>query len=214
MPNFKRRVNKFINYTESDVHRYDATNNSTDVSLGRSFNYETVANENTKLVIVGTYTPKKGRENGYYYCSSRKNNMYHIIDNYFGLNGELLERKEYLLKHPKDANSINEIKNILKELQIAFIDVVDYAVSSNRSASDDAIDCFCLDRDIFCKVNDNAIIICNSRNSEYAYEAMFSNKSPKYAPQQWLYKPYEDIYNKWEGVLDEYYDRSRKTWKI
>lgn len=147
MPNFKRRVNKFINYTESDVHRYDATNNSTDVSFDRSFNCETVANKNTKLVIVGTYTPKMGRENGYYYCSSRKNNMYHIIDNYFGLNGELLERKEYLLKHPKDANSINEIKNILSELQIAFIDVIDYAVSSNNNASDD-VECFSLDRDV------------------------------------------------------------------
>ena len=214
MPNFKRRVNKFINYTESDVHRYFATNNSTDVSFGRSFNYETVANENTKLVIVGTYTPKKGRDNGYYYCSSRKNNMYLIIDDYFGLNGELLERKEYLFNHQRDANSINEIKNILKELKIAFVDVIDYAISSNNNASDDAIECFSLDRDVFNIVTDSTIIVCNSRNSEYAYKKMFPNKQSEYVPQQWICKPYEVIYSRWEDVLDKYYDRSRKTWKI
>ena len=43
---------------------------------------------------------------------------------------------------------------------------------------------------------------------------MFPNKRSEYAPQQWICKPYEVIYSRWEDVLDEYYDRSRKTWKI
>ena len=210
---FEKKVDAFINNTEVDVENYAKSNNKTNL-LDRSFNSETVANINTKVVIVGTYTPKSGRTNGYYYTSSRRNYMYKIIDNYFELNGELIDKKEYLINHPGDKNTIDDIKTIFIRLNIAFIDVIDYAVSPDDDASDDAIEFFSLDRNIFNKVNKDAVFICNSKKSKHAFEKMFPSKICEYAAQKRQCMSYNWHYSNWELVLDKYYDRNLKSWKI
>lgn len=210
---FQKNVELFKNNTPYDVERYAKINNKSNL-LGVSFNSQTCANKDTKLVIVGTYTPKKGRENGYFYTSSRVNYTYRIIDDYFGLNGELTSKKEYLSEHKKDAQTIIEIKNILTSLNIAFIDVIDFAISPDDCANDDEIEYFCLDNKTFNVVNDKTIFVCNSRNSEYAFKTMFPSKICEYATQKRQRKSYDWHYNNWEIVLDKYYDRDMKCWKI
>ncbi len=71
-------------------------------SKNYSFNGQiTFKNGQTKYLIVGTITPKEGRDNGYFYCSN-KNNQYHLIDLAFN-DGKSLEEA-------KKESKINEIK--------------------------------------------------------------------------------------------------------
>lgn len=71
-------------------------------SKNYSFNGQiTFKNGQTKYLIVGTITPKEGRDNGYFYCSN-KNNQYNLIDLAFN-DGKSLEEA-------KKESKINEIK--------------------------------------------------------------------------------------------------------
>ena len=76
MSNFSKNVKKFKNYDKNDVNTYfSCVSTNKLLERDKSFNYNhSSINENTKVIIVGTYTPKNGRDNGYYY-SSQKNEM-------------------------------------------------------------------------------------------------------------------------------------------
>ena len=207
---FQKNVKLYINNNNNDVINY-AKNNNKQNMYDISFNSETVANKNTKLVIVGTYTPKKGRLKGYYYTSDERNKTYQILQDYFKI--ELVKRKQFLNAHPMHQKTISEIKELLISKNIAFIDVVGSAISPDNNASNDKIEFFSLDKDAFKNLDPNVVYICNSKDSEEAFKIMFPNKKYRFAQQEQFCKSYDYIYKIWETVLDDYYDRTSNKWR-
>ena len=85
-----------------------------------SFNRQTTfKNGQTKYLIVGTITPKKGRDNGYFYCSN-KNKQYDLIDAAFNDAKSLADTKNELIKTPKSGAKINKIKEILVQRKMDY----------------------------------------------------------------------------------------------
>lgn len=176
-----------------------------------SFNNISNFDENTKIIIVGTLTPKKGRNNGYFY-SSPTNRMLEILDTYFlskNKQSQLLAIKNQLMKNPQDESIIEELKNELAKNNIAFLDVVKTAISSTITASDDEIFEFDLDFETFAKLkNQNVVYICNSLNAEYALNIIAKNNHQDmkidYAPQIWR-RTKQIIQNRWNEVLNKYF---------
>lgn len=207
MENFKKRCKLFENLSRNDITKIKS---STNYSLCHSFNYDSNINKNTKLVIVGTLTPKKGRAVGYFY-SSPTNRMFEILDSYFlskNQQSNLKTIKSQLIKNPHDKNVIQQLKNELHKHQIALLDVIDYTVASDLTASDDEIIKFNLDYKTFETIkNRNIIFVCNSRNAEFALN-IISNKLNKnfqidFAPQIWR-KSKQAIQQRWNDILSKY----------
>lgn len=182
-----------------------------DYELCTSFNQNSNFNENTKVIIVGTLTPKKGRDNGYFY-SSPSNRMLEILDAYFlskNRPSNLLSIKNELIKNPKDTAIIEELKSELSKNNIALLDVIKTAIASTITASDEEIIEFDLDFETFDKLkNQNVVYICNSRNAEYALNKIAKNNNQDmkidYAPQICRRKK-EIIQNRWNEVLNKYF---------
>lgn len=200
---FIGNVKKFKDYKKIDVEDYNNKNEDSDEVFDKSYNRNHSKIDNTiKAIIVGTYTPFKGRENGYFY-SSPTNSMYEILDTYFG-NSQFVKLKQELPKKPKDNAIINSIKDELYKNHIALLDVVDCAVSSKVSASDDSISCFNLDYDSFKSIPDDVVFICNSRNAESALKQIVKVNKLKnrieYSPQI-LWKKKAVKQQIWNNVL-------------
>lgn len=127
-------------------------------SKDKSFNYDTTYEKGkTKFLIVGTYTPKDGRDVGYFYCS-KDNPQYELIDLGFDDGKSLAKKKGF----------VNQIKNILISRGIALLDVVKTAISRDDSASDEDILFYSLDYDAFQKIDFSGVkIVANSGNAEF-----------------------------------------------
>lgn len=174
-----------------------------------SFNCDTNIDDNTKVVIVGTLTPKKGRQNGYFY-SSPSNRMFEILDTYFkskNIDSNLIYIKKQLLKNPNNQHIINQLKMELSKLHIALLDVIDTAIASTTNANDDEIIDFNLDYTTFQKYsNMKMVYICNSRNAEYALNIISEYNHQKmkidFAPQIWR-KSKTAIQERWNIVLEK-----------
>ena len=111
----------------------------------------------TKVIIVGTITSPQGRGlNKDFYYMSPYNPLYRIIDNYF--------KSSNLVKYKKEGN----IPSIIKELDnlgIAFIDVIESCSNpKNLSLDDDLID-IKLDYDSFKNIDENVVMLANSKNA-------------------------------------------------
>ena len=152
---------------------------------------------NPKIIIVGTFTPKEGRNNGFFY-SSNKNKMFEYINNARNTN----------LKKPKGRNNKTIVQDLsfLQQERIMFLDVVEYNYDSqNLSAKDDDI-CFdSLDYKAFKNyLNKDILFICNSHNAyksflkildkyniknafkgQYVYVPQIYRRSPICLQQQW-----------------------------
>jgi len=78
--------------------------------------------DNTKCIIVGTMTPPHFN---FFYCSNNK--LYEYIDAYFNNNNLVNAKKEINAIKPEEKNALNErinnMKNILYEKGIVFLDV-------------------------------------------------------------------------------------------
>ena len=137
-------------------------------SRDKSFNPNSTYDDETRILIVGTYTPFLGRKAGYFYCSE-KNKLFSIIDCCLkpidGLS--LVDAKNDLLKNPMCKAKICKIKEILRKRKIAFLDVIEEAISPDNDPSDDAILKYVLDNESFkeIKFNKNLHIIANSKNA-------------------------------------------------
>lgn len=222
---FQKNVDKYANYTLADIQN---NANMIGTTAERSFNYDNVITSKTKAIIVGTFTPISGRNNGYFYTSCKEkgkrgngNQLYKIIDSHFGTC--LDELKEKLNLNKKDQVIINQIKNELKSINIAFLDVIDCAASRNLNASDDEIEYFNLDYNSFNnllnpignriteentlpKLND-VVFICNSRNSQYALENYIYkdiNVNIEYAPQISYTLRLEEKQKIWDDIFNRY----------
>ena len=111
----------------------------------------------TKVIIVGTITSPQGRGlNKDFYYMSPYNPMYRIIDNYF--------KTSNLVKYKKEG----DIPSIIKELDnlvIAFIDVIESCSNPKNSSLDDDLEDIKLDYEAFKDINENVVLLANSKNA-------------------------------------------------
>lgn len=163
---FKTNLRRNQALTAIDVNNVQLLNN---YELTRSFNNESIVNKNTKLIIVGTFTPPEGRKNGYFY-SAGKNGVYKLLDNYFASkNSKFVELKKDLINEKSNKTlCVKNIKNELQKFNIAFLDVIDFAIAPTQSCKDDDIKVFNLDYNSFKKKLDNMSdfnFVCTSKNA-------------------------------------------------
>lgn len=155
MPKLTKDETIFENYNEKDYECVD------------SFNSHNCVTSETKLIIVGTITPSKGKENGYFYTAPR-NLVYGYIDDALGTN---LKKKKELLKIIEDkANVIFQIVEELKENKIAFLDIMKKAIRKKDSYKDTDILFYSLDIESFRNVPENVYFICNSKLAKEGLE--------------------------------------------
>ena len=131
----------------------------------KSFNSDYhLIREDTKVIIVGTITSPQGRgpNKGFYYMSSY-NPMYRIIDTYFNSIGQ----PSNLVKNKKVGN-IPAIIEELNEKNIAFLDVVESCSNPKNSSLDDDLKDIKLDYEAFKGINENVVMLANSKNAYHA----------------------------------------------
>ena len=164
-----------------------------------SFNSQHCVMAETKIIIVGTITPPKGTNGGYFYTAPR-NNIYGYIDAARGTN--LKELKNKLngsdLTDLQKTQIVGEIKDVLREQQIAFLDIMDKAIRKKGSYKDSDIAAYTLDNSTFQNIPQGAKIICNSRLAEAGFKQIASeldiDLTSVYCPQR---NPYIKIKEKW-----------------
>ena len=111
----------------------------------------------TKVIIVGTITSPQGRgTNKDFYYMSPYNPMYRIIDNYF--------KSSNLVKYKKEGD-IPAIIGELSSLGIAFIDVIESCNNPNNSSLDDDLIDIKLDYEAFKGIDENIVMLANSKNA-------------------------------------------------
>ena len=119
----------------------------------------------TKVIIVGTITSPQGRgTNKDFYYMSPYNPMYRIIDAYFKSIG-----KESNFVINKKAGNISALIDELKEKGIAFLDVVESCSNPKNSSLDDDLEDIKLDYKAFKDIDENVVMLANSKN---AYSAL------------------------------------------
>ena len=134
--------------------------------LYKSFNSDYhLIREDTKVIIVGTITSPQGRgTNKDFYYMSPYNPMYRIIDAYFNSIG----KPSNFIKNKK-AGNIPAIIKELKEKHIAFLDVIESCANPKNSSLDDDLEDIKLDYESFKGINENIVLLTNSKN---AYNAL------------------------------------------
>ena len=132
----------------------------------KSFNSDYhLVREDTKVIIVGTITSPQGRGfNKDFYYMSPYNPMYRIIDAYFKSIG-----KSSNLVDSKKRGDVSAIIKELKEKKIAFLDVIESCSNPKNSSLDDDLKDIKLDYEAFKGINENIMMLANSKN---AYEAL------------------------------------------
>lgn len=154
-------MTKIITEAEIKTKVFDS-----DYEFTESCNYNHCVTNSTKLIIVGTITPPAGA--GYFY-SSPFNKIYGYLDECF-LDTNLKTLKMKLHNEPENQSKIiSEIKNILVSKNVAFLDVIKFAIRKKDSPSDNDIKFCSLDEDVF-KINPTATYICNSRLAESCFK--------------------------------------------
>lgn len=135
----------------------------------------------SKYIIVGTLTPPKGRNAGFFY-SAPKNHMFEFIDNAFKSRDpySLVDLKN-ALNNPNRARSkqdiINDIMYVMRVREICFIDVVDEAIASSSKYQDEYISRYSLDSNSFSNINihnPNIKIVANSNNAKVRLDEIFN----------------------------------------
>lgn len=185
------------------VTAYDSSN----YEYCKSFNHLSMnlirnKDNDIRYLIVGTLTPPEGRNNGYFYTSS-KNKMFRYIDLSFS-DGLYLEKQK---------NNPAEIENILSKRHVAFIDVINEAIVSKVSSRDDDILSYTLDYKSFEEIfsmNPNIKIAVNSKNAEAGFKQICNElkKHIKYEliPQNiWgnyhIYKNEDCLIKEWKSFF-------------
>ena len=134
--------------------------------LYKSFNSDyRLVREDTKVIIVGTITSPQGRgSNKNFYYMSPYNPMYRIIDAHF----DAIGKSSNFVKNKK-AGNIPLIIEELKEKHIAFLDVIESCSNPKNSSLDDDLEDIKLDYEAFKGINENVVLLANSKN---AYAAL------------------------------------------
>ncbi len=151
------------------------------ISYCKSFNDLTSKEllQNAKHIIVGTLTPKSGRDVGYFYCADNSNQrQFKLIDEWKNDGYCLEQKRQELIKSSKNKKVIDEINKLLFKRKIAFLDVVKEAIAPDNDPRDDAIIEYLLDKDRFLDVYNNnpeVVFIANSKNAKEVLEYIFKN---------------------------------------
>ena len=166
----------------------------------KSFNSDYhLVREDTKVIIVGTITSPQGRgaNKGFYYMSPY-NSMYRIIDAYFNAIG----KSSNLVKNKK-AGNIPLIIEELKEKKIAFLDVIESCSNPKNSSLDDDLEDTKLDYEAFKDINENVVLLANSKN---AYHALLKiakhNQLKNEIKYVYAFRFYKQV--DWNNVLKKY----------
>ena len=135
-----------------------------------------LVNSSTKVIIVGTITSPQGRgTNKDFYYMSPYNPMYRIIDNYF---------KTSNFVNYKKAGNIPALIEELKQRGIAFLDVIQSCNNPNNSSLDDELIDIKLDYEAFKDINEDIVMIANSKN---AYNGLLKIKEHNNLKNKTLY---------------------------
>ena len=128
-----------------------------------------LVNDSTKVIIVGTITSPQGRGiNKDFYYMSPYNPMYRIIDTYY----KSINKPSNFVTNKK-AGNIKAIINELNEKGIAFLDVIESCANPKNSSLDNDLEDIKLDYEAFIGINENIVMIANSKN---AYGALLKIK--------------------------------------
>ena len=142
--------------------------------------------DDTKLLIIGTITPK---DFDYFYCSPR-NKIFGYIDEITGSNlKELKQQLNTATSRVQKDEIIDKIKDRLKANKTAFIDVMKYVIRDKnkiQSHDDTAIEYYSVDNKTLDKIKNIGIVICNNRLSQNIIAEKFNvNKDfITYIPQR------------------------------
>lgn len=113
------------------------------------------------MVIIGTITSPQGRgTNKDFYYMSPYNPMYRILDAYFKSIGESSN-----FVNSKKTGNIHAIIEELKEKGIAFLDVVESCNNPKNSSLDDDLEDIKLDYEAFKGIDENIVLLANSKNA-------------------------------------------------
>ena len=146
-----------------------------------NFNSQHCVTSDTEIIIVGTITPPAGVSNGYFYTASR-NRIYGYIDEARGT--DLNNLKKELNKHicpAEKAIRINDIKKMLMNNNIAFLDIMKTAIRKGKSPYDKDIKYHSLDFDAFKSLPKGVRIICNSLLAEKSFNEIINEIGIKYS---------------------------------
>ncbi len=139
--------------------------------------------QNATHIIVGTLTPKNGRDVGYFYCSDSANQrQFSILDSWKEDGESLNQKRKALIQSPNNKKIIESINKILFRRRLAFLDVIKEAIAPDNDPSDDSIIEYILDKEIFLntyKNNPNIVFIANSKNAQVALDFIFEDKKPQ-----------------------------------
>ena len=166
----------------------------------KSFNSDYhLVREDTKVIIVGTITSPQGRgPNKDFYYMSPYNPMCRIIDAYFNSIG----KSSNLVKNKK-AGNISLIIEELKEKKIAFLDVIESCSNPKNSSLDDDLEDIKLDYEAFKGINENVVLLANSKN---AYNALLKitkhNQLKNEIEYVYGFRFYKQV--DWNNVLKKY----------
>lgn len=171
----------------------------------------------SKYIIVGTLTPPKGRNAGFFY-SAPNNHMFEFIDNAFKSRDpySLVTLKNQLndpnCTRPKQ-DVINDIMDVMRKRKICFIDVVDQAIASDSKYQDEYISRYSLDLDSFKNIsNSNIKIVANSNNAKVRLDEIFntigiSGIKTYMIPQTWrgrnnTFNSKKSLQDRWNNFLN------------
>ena len=128
----------------------------------KSFNSDyCLVRKDTRLIIVGTITSPQGRGfNKDFYYMSPYNQMYRIIDAYF----KSIDKSSNLVDSKKRGD-VSAIIEELKEKKIAVLDVIESCSNPKNSSLDDDLEDTKLDYEAFKGINENIVMLANSKNA-------------------------------------------------
>ena len=132
----------------------------------KSFNGKyNLIGEDTKVIIVGTITSPQGRGvNKDFYYMSPYNPMYRIIGAFF----KSIDKPSNFVANKK-IRDVPAIIEELKEKRIAFLDVIESCSNPKNSSLDGDLEDIKLDYEAFKSINENVVMLANSKN---AYNAL------------------------------------------
>ncbi len=170
------------------------------LEFARSLNKETKISNTTKVIIVGTITPHRGK--GYFYTAN--NRMYEkILDRYFNKSSFEKIRQAIINTDNKieRKNNISKMKKELNKKGIAFLDVIKSAIRIKENASDKAIVLCSIDDMAFQKIKQhpNIEIICTSQLAQKYVKAFGLRNNVTTLP--YFRKSDDEIFFEWSQKL-------------
>ena len=173
-----------------------------------NFNKYSCVTPKTRLIIVGTITPPDGMNNGYFYTAPH-NSVYRLIDESKSTNLKRLKKSLSKETTPEKKEAVvTQIKNVLEENGIAFLDIMKYAIRQLNKSDDDVIKYYCIDIERFKNIPNSVYFICNSKLAKEGYlnicKALHREPNYIYLPQNFPHLYRNGNEEKWIEIIKKY----------